>query len=150
MAANLTQQQLDAQIAELEAQIDTQFRGWAQDILDGEELAPAPAGDGPGGGDGDGGGTPAGGTRGTKEPKRPELVLGRRKAARAQLAARRDAQGRQEQEELQARTGKSNARGPPATRPARTTRPPARRRLRRLPARTRRSTPPTRPAASCR
>jgi transposase len=104
MAANLTREELDAQIAELEAQIGAEFRGWAQDMLDGEDAAPAPAGDGPGDGDGDG---PGGGT---KQPKRPELVLGRRKAARAQLAARQDAKGRQEQEELQARIAELAAR----------------------------------------
>jgi len=110
MAANLTQEQLDARIAGLEDLIGAEFRGWAQDMLDGEDLAPAPGGPGPGPGDGDGGGTAAGGTRGTKEPKRPGLVLERRKAARAQLAARQDARGRQEQEDLQARTAELAAR----------------------------------------
>jgi transposase len=106
MAANLTREELDAQIAELEAQIEAEFRGWAQDMLDGEDTAPAPSG--PGDGDGDaGGGTAAGGTTGTREPKRPELVLERRKAARAELAARQDAE---EHDRLQARTAQLAAR----------------------------------------
>jgi transposase len=66
MAANLTGEQLDAQIAELEAWIDAEVRGWVQDMLDGEGTAPAGAGAAPGdsgpgdsgpgdGGPGDGG-----------------------------------------------------------------------------------------------
>jgi transposase len=100
MAANVTAARLDAQISELEALIDAEFRGWVQDMLDGEGTAPAPAaaGDGPGGG-----------AKG-KKPKRPELVLGRRKAARAQLAARQDPKGRREQGKLEARIAELAAR----------------------------------------
>jgi len=36
MATNVTAAQLDAQIAELEAVIDAEFRQWAQDMLDGD------------------------------------------------------------------------------------------------------------------
>jgi transposase len=101
MAANVTAAQLDAQITELEALIDAEFRGWVQDMLDGESTAPAPAAGGDGPGDG--------GTKG-KKPKRPELVLGRRKAARAQLAARQDPRGQQEQGRLEARIAELAAR----------------------------------------
>ncbi len=93
MAANVTAAQLDAQISELEAVIDAEFRGWAQDMLDGE----APAG-GPRRGDGPGGG--AGGAEGKKpgknKPARAEQTLARRKAARAQLRARQDDKRREE------------------------------------------------------
>ena len=43
MAANVTAARLDAQITELEALIDAEFRGWVQDMLDGEGTAPAVA-----------------------------------------------------------------------------------------------------------
>jgi len=69
-------------------------------MLDGDSAAPAPpprGGDGPGGTDG----TKPEGKK--KMPKRPELVLERRKAARAQLAARQDAKGQQDQGKLEAR-----------------------------------------------
>jgi transposase len=92
MASNVTAAQLDAQIAELEALIDAEFRAWAQDMLDGQ----APAG-GPRRGDGPGGG--AGGGR-EKKPVRAEQTLARRKAARAQLAAR---QAEKQQPKLEAR-----------------------------------------------
>jgi transposase len=102
MAANVTAAQLDAQIAELEAVIDADFRAWARDMLDGEEAVPAAqaGGDSPG---------PGGGTGGAK-PKRPELVLGRRKAARAQLQARQDARSEKEQGRLEARIAELAAR----------------------------------------
>jgi len=99
MAANVTAAQLDAQIAELEAVIGAEFRGWVQDMLDGEPAAPAPAPAPADGGDGPGGH----GTKPGRKPKRPELVLGRRKAARAELGARQDARGQQDQEDLEAR-----------------------------------------------
>ena len=102
MAANVTAARLDAQITELEALIDAEFRGWVQDMLDGEGTALAPAA--AAGGDG-----PGGGTKG-KKPKRPELVLGRRKAARAQLAARQDPKGQREQGKLEARIAELAAR----------------------------------------
>jgi transposase len=96
MAANVTGEQLDAQVAELEALIDAEFRAWAQDML-GE----APAG-GPGGG-----GT---GKPGKKKPARAEQVLARRKAAQEELRARQEDKARQELEpriaELAARIGR--------------------------------------------
>ena len=122
MAANMTAAQLDAQITELEAVIDAEFRGWAQAMLDSDDGGSSGV---PGGGDGPGsgtGGTEETGTTGTggtagkttgKQPKRPGLVLERRKAARAQLAARQDAKGRQEIQakiaELAAREQKKEA-----------------------------------------
>lgn len=51
MASNRTAAQLDAEIAELEAQIDGEFRRWAQGMLDAEDAGGPP---GPGGGDEDG------------------------------------------------------------------------------------------------
>jgi transposase len=131
MAANMTAARLDAQITELEAVIDAQFRAWAQDMLDGDSGSGGGGDDGSGGGgddgsggggdDGSGGGGDDGsgggggadettGTRPGKKPKRPELVLARRKAARAQLAARQDASGRQEQGRRQARISELAAR----------------------------------------
>lgn len=96
MSANVTAAQLDAQISELEAVIDAEFRAWAQDMLDGEQAGPAaPPGGGPGSG-GTGAAQPG-------KPKRATQALGRRKAARAQLAARQDAEGQQEQGKLEAR-----------------------------------------------
>jgi transposase len=89
MASNVTAAQLDAQIAELEAQIDAGFRQWAQDMLDGEG-PPAPAGGGPGSGGDDSG------EKGEDKPKRAEQTLQRRKAARAQLSARQAEKNRQE------------------------------------------------------
>ena len=103
MAANLTGAELDAQIAQLQAQISAEFRGWAQEMLDGEDTAPPP----PGPGNGDGDGTAAGQATGTRQPRRPELVLARRKAARAELAARQDAE---EHDRLQAKTAQLAAR----------------------------------------
>lgn len=103
MASNLTAAQLDAQIAELEAQIDAEFRQWAQDMLDGEGPA-APGGGGPRSGGDD---------SGKKKPKRAEQTLERRKAARAQLAARQDEKNQQELQpriaELAARVEKKEA-----------------------------------------
>lgn len=106
MAANVTAAQPGAQIAELEAQIDAEFRQWAQDMLDGGDPA-APAGGGsPGGGDDNG-------KKAEKKPKRAEQTLERRKAARAQLAARQDAKSRQDTQpriaELAARVEKKEA-----------------------------------------
>ena len=88
MAANLTREQLDAQISELEAWIDAEFRQWAQDILDAEGItAPAGAGaasrDGGGPGDGSDGGT----RKWSKKPGRAAQMLERRLAARARAGA---------------------------------------------------------------
>lgn len=106
MAANVTAAQLDAQIAGLEAVISAGVSGWVQDMLDGGGgAAPAPP---PRGGDGPGGGAEE--TKPGKQPKRPELVLARRKAARAQLEARQDAAGEQEQDRHQARISELAAR----------------------------------------
>ena len=91
MAANLTREQLDAQISELEAWIGAEFRQWAQDMLDGEGIA-APDGagaasrDGGGPGDGSGGGT----GKWKKKPGRAGQMLERRLAARARLDGLQD------------------------------------------------------------
>ena len=102
MASNVTAAQLDAQIAELEDLIGAEFRQWAQDMLDGEDTAPAPA---PPGGDGE--------AKGKKKPKRAEQTLARRKAARAQLQSRQEEKNRQELQpriaELVARVKKKEA-----------------------------------------
>ena len=84
MASNVTAAQLDAQITELEDLIGAEFRQWAQDMLDGEDTAPAPAP--PGGGNG----------KGKGKPKRAGQTVARRKAARAQLQSRQEDKSRQE------------------------------------------------------
>jgi len=98
MASNVTAAQLDAQITELEDLIGAEFRQWAQDMLDGEDTAPAPARP-----DGEGKG----------RPKRAEQTLVRRKAARAQLQSRQEEKNRQELQpraaELAARVKKKEA-----------------------------------------
>jgi transposase len=108
MASNVTAAQLDAQIAELEDLIAAEVSQWAQDMLDGEDPA-APAGRGDGNGGGHGG---ADETKG-KKPKRAEQTLERRKAARAQLQARREEKNQQELQprvaELAARVQKKEA-----------------------------------------
>jgi transposase len=105
MAANVTGEQLDAQIAELEALIEAEFRAWAQDML-GE--AP-PGGPGPGPGAGGAQGSRAG----KRKPARAEQVLARRKAAREELRARQEDKAREELEpriaELAARVGRKEA-----------------------------------------
>jgi hypothetical protein len=87
MASNVTAAQLDAQITELEDLIGAEFRQWAQDMLDGEDTAPAPA---PPGGDGNGE------AKGKEKPKRAEQTVARRKAARAQLQSRQEDKSRRE------------------------------------------------------
>ncbi|MGH3245315.1 MAG: transposase, partial [Trebonia sp.] len=87
MAANLTGEQLDAQIAELDAWTGAELGAWVQDMLDGEGTAPAGTasaspGGGPGGGDGTG--------TWKKKPDRAAQMLERRLAARARLDARQD------------------------------------------------------------
>src|SRR5712691_5451692 len=67
MAANLTREQLDAQISELETWIDAEFRQWALNF--------------PGDGDGDGGGI----RKWKKKPARAARMLEHRLAARARL-----------------------------------------------------------------
>jgi transposase len=98
MAANVTGEQLEAQIAELEDLIDSGVRLWvaehlALDDADATAAAPrrAPGGDGPAGGGG------------KKAPKRAAMLLERRKAARGQLAARQAARSGREQGRLEAR-----------------------------------------------
>jgi transposase len=86
MAGNLTREQLDAQVAELQALIDGELRAWVQDLLDAGGITP-PAGDDRGdGGPGDGGG-PGGKRKWKKKPARAGQVLERRLAARARLDA---------------------------------------------------------------
>jgi transposase len=87
MAAGLTREQLDAQIAELDAWIGAEFTSWVRDMLDGEGAAPADAGaasrdGGPGGGSGK--------RKWQKKPGRAAQMLERRLAARAQLDAMQD------------------------------------------------------------
>jgi transposase len=89
MSANLTRAQLEEQIAELEAWIDAEFRGWVQDLLAAEGIpAPAPADDG-GGPDGGPGSGPAG-KKWKAKPDRAAQMLQRRLAARARLDDARD------------------------------------------------------------
>jgi transposase len=84
MAANVTAEQLEAQIAGLEELIASGVRWWVAEHLAADEAdamaAPgrAPGGDGPAGG----------GRGGTRPPARAGMLLERRKAARGQLAAR--------------------------------------------------------------
>jgi transposase len=107
MAGNLTREQLDAQIAELQALIDSEFRAWVQDLLDAEGITP-PAGDDPG----DGGGAPGGKRKWKKKPARAGQVLERRLAARARLDALQDKdQGKHDARiaELAARIGRKEA-----------------------------------------
>ena len=103
MAANLTKEQLDAQISELEALIGAEFRSWIQDMLDSEGTAPpqadAACGDGPGG---DGGGK----RKWPKKPARAAQMLERRLAARARL----DALQYKDQPKLDARVAQLAAR----------------------------------------
>ncbi len=98
MAGNLTAEQLDAEIAELEGWIDAGPRDWVQDVLDAEGTAPPP---GPGDNDGNGaggddrpgdGGDGGGEKKWKKKPDRAEQMLERRLAARARLEALRDKQ----------------------------------------------------------
>jgi len=97
MAANVTAEQLEAQIAELEELIESGVRLWVAEHLavdDADATAVprrGPGGEGPAAGAGRGG---------TKPPKRAAMLLERRKAARGQLAARHA--GR-EQPKLEAR-----------------------------------------------
>ncbi|HET6187308.1 MAG TPA: transposase [Trebonia sp.] len=98
MAANVTGEQLEAQIAELEELIASGVAAWvaehlALDDADATAAAPRrpPGGDGP---------APGAGRGGKKPPKRAAQMLGRRKAARGQLAAR---QAGKEQPKLEAR-----------------------------------------------
>jgi transposase len=95
-AANLTREQLDAQIRELEAWIDAEFRQWVLDFPGDEGSTaggdfPGPGDDGDDGpddgpGPGDGGGEGGEKKRKWKEkPRRAAQMLERRLAARARL-----------------------------------------------------------------
>ena len=101
MAANVTAEGLQAQIAELEELIAADVAVWVAEQLaavDGDAAAPAPCAGG-----GDGPGTGAGGMAAKKAPKRAAQTLARRKAARGQLAARQAARSDGEQGKLEAR-----------------------------------------------
>ena len=95
--ANVTGQELEAQIAGLEELIAADVAVWVAEQLacdDGDAAGPAPRA---GGGDGPG----AGG--GKKAPKRAAQTLARRKAARGQPAARQAARSDSGQQKLHAR-----------------------------------------------
>jgi transposase len=104
MAANVTGEQLDAQIAELEELIESGVRLWVAEHLAADDADATavprrgPGGDGPAAGAGRGG---------TKPPKRAAMLLERRKAARGQLAARH---AEKEQPKLEARAAECAAR----------------------------------------
>jgi transposase len=106
MAGNLTREQLEKQIAELEAWIDAEFRSWVQDMLDGEGTAPAGAGAAPRGGGGPG----DGGKKWKNKPARAGQMLQRRLAARARLDARQGAERDKAQGSRDARVAELAAR----------------------------------------
>ena len=107
MAANLTAEQLDAQIAELEAWIDAEFRQWARDMLDGEGITvPADAGAASRDGSGPGDGSDGGSRKWKNKPGRAAQMLERRLAARARLDALQD----KDQGKLDARVAELAAR----------------------------------------
>ena len=98
MAANVTAEQLEAQIAELEGLIAVGVQGWVAEHLAADDAAAAaPHGPAAGDGGGDGGGG------GKKAPARAAMLLERRRAARRQLAARQAARSDKERGKLQAR-----------------------------------------------
>jgi transposase len=103
MAANVTAEELEGQIAGLEELIESGVRDWVEQHLAADDAdagaAPrrAPGGDGPA----------AGGGAGKKPPKRAAMLLERRKAARGQLAARH---ADKEQPKLEARAAECAAR----------------------------------------
>jgi transposase len=107
MAANLTREQLDAQVSELEAWIDAEFARWAADFLDAEPGTASRPGGGPGDGGGDGGKR-----KWKKKPARAGQMLQARLGARARLdaVAGKD-QGKLEDRvaELAARVGRKEA-----------------------------------------
>lgn len=98
--ANVTGDELAAQIAELEELIAARVAAWVADCLacdDGDAAAaPRPA-------DGSGAGGDGSGAAGKKAPKRAGMLLERRNAARGQLAARQAARSGKEQGKLEAR-----------------------------------------------
>jgi transposase len=106
MAANATREQLDAQIAELEAWIDAEVRQWVQEMLDGEGAAPAGEG-----ASGDGGGPGAGGGKRAwkSKPPRAAQMLERRRAARDILQGKGQGELDARVAELAARVEKKEA-----------------------------------------
>ena len=95
-SANVTGQELEAQIAGLEGLIAAGVEAWVAEQLaadDSDATAPPAAPRGPGAGDGGG----------AKAPARAAQTLARRKAARGQLAARQAARSDKEQGKAEAR-----------------------------------------------
>ena len=107
MTANVTAEQLESQIAELEELIAADVAVWVAEQLaadDGDATAPAPrAGSGNRPGTGDGAGDDGTAAGGKKAPVRAAQTLARRQAARGQLAARQAARSESEQGKLEAR-----------------------------------------------
>lgn len=100
-AANVTGEELEAQIAGLQELIAAGVTAWVAEQLaadDSDATAPAPRAAG-----GDGPGTGNGCEGGKKAPKRAAQTLARRQAARGQLAARQAARSDKEQGKLEAR-----------------------------------------------
>jgi transposase len=97
MAGNLTREQLDAQVSELEGWIDAEFARWAADFPDAEGDAASR----PGGGGGDGGKR-----KWKKKPPRAGQMLQARLEARARL----DAAAGKDQGSLEARVAELAAR----------------------------------------
>jgi transposase len=93
MSGNLTRQQLQEQIAELEGWIDAEFRAWVQDLLDAEGIPAPDAGGDPGDGPGPGSGSAGAKKKWKKKPDRAAQMLERRLAARARLDAAEDTRG---------------------------------------------------------
>jgi len=100
-AANVTGEELAAQIAGLEELIAAGVAAWVAEQLAADDSDATVAAPRAAGGDGPGTGTGAGG--GKKVPKRAAQTLARRQAARGQLAARQAARADQEQGKLEAR-----------------------------------------------
>jgi transposase len=100
-AGNLTRDQLDAQIAELEAWIEADLRDWVRDMPGAGDGTDGQGGARPGAGDGDG---PK--KKWKKKPDRAEQMLRARLAARARL----DALGGQIREKNPASAGRLAAR----------------------------------------
>jgi transposase len=110
MASNVTREQLDAQIAELEAWIDAGIRQWILDFAGDGDAGDGDAGDGDGGpgdgGPGDGGGAGGGKRKWEKKPRRAAQMLDARLAARARL----DSRAGKDQQDLDARVAELAAR----------------------------------------
>jgi transposase len=98
MTANVTAEQLEAQIAELEELIAADVAVWVAEQLAADDSDATAAAPRAGGGDG-----PVTRPGGKKAPERAAQTLARRKAARGQLAARQAARSGSEQQKLEAR-----------------------------------------------